>query len=56
MTKRSTFTQAQVRRIIKAALREGLRVTGIKPDGTVIVHEQEPQQIESLDQEREAVL
>jgi hypothetical protein len=37
MTKRATFTQAQVRRSIQAARREGLRVTGIKPDGTVVV-------------------
>jgi hypothetical protein len=37
MTKRAAFTQAQVRRIIQAARREGLRVAGIKPDGTVVV-------------------
>jgi len=34
MTKRAALTQAQVRRIIQAARREGLRVAGIKPDGT----------------------
>jgi hypothetical protein len=34
MTKRVPFTQGQVRRIILAARREGLRVAGIKPDGT----------------------
>jgi hypothetical protein len=39
MTKRVSFTQAQVRRIIQAARREGLRVAGIKPDGTVVVYE-----------------
>jgi hypothetical protein len=39
MTKRVAFTQAQVRRIIQAARREGLRVAGIKPDGTVVVYD-----------------
>jgi hypothetical protein len=38
MTKRATATQAQVRRNIKAARLEGLLVTGIKPDGTIVVH------------------
>jgi hypothetical protein len=39
MTKRVAFTQAQVRRTIQAARREGLRVAGIKPDGTVVVYD-----------------
>jgi hypothetical protein len=39
MTKRVPFTQAQVRRVIQAARREGLRVAGIKPDGTVVVYD-----------------
>jgi hypothetical protein len=38
MTKRATCTQAQVRRIIRAAREEGLRITGIKPDGTILLH------------------
>ncbi len=41
MTKRARVTQAQVRRMIQAARREGLRIAGIKPDGTVIVCEGE---------------
>jgi hypothetical protein len=41
MTKRGTFTQAQVRRAIQAAQREGLRIAGIKADGTVVVFEGE---------------
>ncbi len=40
MTKR-TITQAQVRRMIQAARREGLRIGGIKADGTVITYEGE---------------
>jgi len=39
MTKRTKVTQAQVRRIIQAARREGLRIAGIKPDGTVLVYD-----------------
>jgi hypothetical protein len=39
MKKRVAFTQAQVRRIIQATRREGLRVAGIKPDGTVVVYD-----------------
>lgn len=37
MTKALPFTQATVRRAIAAAHRSGLRVVGIRPDGTVIV-------------------
>jgi hypothetical protein len=40
-TKRARVRQAQVRRMIQAARREGLRVAGIKPDGTVVVYDQE---------------
>jgi hypothetical protein len=39
LTKRATATQAQVRRNIKAARLEGLRIAGIRPDGTVIVRD-----------------
>jgi hypothetical protein len=38
VTKRATCTQAQVRRIIRAAREEGLRIAGIKPDGTILLH------------------
>jgi hypothetical protein len=41
MTKRATFTQAQIRRVIQAAQREGLRIAGIRADGTVVVFEGE---------------
>lgn len=39
MTARSSFTEASLRRAITAARRAGLRVVGIRPDGTVIVDE-----------------
>lgn len=38
MTKPASPTQTQVRRMIKAARREGLGIAGIKPDGTIIVY------------------
>jgi len=56
VTKRSTCTQAEVRRIIKAAEREGYQIAGIKPDGTIIVCKQTDIQTESLVLDREAVL
>lgn len=39
MTRRASFTQSQVRRLIQAARREGLKIAGLRPDGTVIVYE-----------------
>ena len=36
MTQRLPFTQASLRRAIAAARKEGLRIAGIRPDGTVI--------------------
>jgi hypothetical protein len=39
MTRRLPFTQASLCRAIKAARKEGLRVAGIRPDGTLIVHD-----------------
>ena len=59
VTKRATCTQAQVRRIIRAAELEGLRVTEIRPDGTVVVRkpdEQQTERTESLVSEHEVVL
>jgi hypothetical protein len=56
MTKRLTCTQAQVRRIIKAAEREGYQVIGIKPDGTSAISKEREIQKPSLASEREAVL
>ncbi len=37
MTKRAAFTEAAIRRAIKSAKKEGLRIVGIKPDGTILV-------------------
>jgi hypothetical protein len=56
MTKRSTCTQAQVRRIIKAAEREGYQIVAIKPDGTISVCKEGGSQSEMLAAEREVVL
>jgi hypothetical protein len=39
MTRRAVATKAQIRRSIKAALEQGLRVAGIRPDGTIVTHE-----------------
>jgi hypothetical protein len=39
LTTRLTFTQAGLRRAIKAARKEGLHIRGIRPDGTLIVAE-----------------
>jgi hypothetical protein len=36
MTKPLPFTQASLRRAIAAARKEGLRIAGIRPDGTLI--------------------
>jgi len=37
MTRALPFTEASLRRAIAAARKSGLRVTGIRPDGTLIV-------------------
>jgi hypothetical protein len=39
MTKRAAHTEAQIRRNIKAAIRAGLRIAAIRPDGWIIVHD-----------------
>jgi hypothetical protein len=39
MTKPLPFTQASLKRAIAAARAAGLRVTGIRPDGTVLVED-----------------
>lgn len=39
MTARLPFTQARVARAVAAAKKAGLRVIGIRPDGTVLVQE-----------------
>jgi hypothetical protein len=56
MTKRATCTKAQVRRIISAARLEGLRVKGIRPDGTILVDERDEEKLEEIENEYEVVL
>ncbi len=57
MTKTTSFTQASLRRAIEAARKAGLRVTAIRPDGTLIIDEQDnPQPVNPLEKEREVVL
>lgn len=41
MTARLPFTQARIERAIAAARKAGLRVTGIRTDGTLIVQDGE---------------
>jgi hypothetical protein len=41
MTRAIPFTKAQIRRAIEAAREAGLRVTGIAPDGTLLLEERE---------------
>jgi len=57
MTRAVTFTQAQVRRAVKAAESAGLRVRSVtvKPDGSIVVEngERPPEPVEN---EREVVL
>lgn len=36
MTRQNPYTQRAIERAIKAAIAAGLRVTGVKPDGTVL--------------------
>lgn len=38
MTARLPFTQAGLQRAIAAAQKAGLQVAGIRPDGTLLVH------------------
>lgn len=38
MTARAAFTEAALRRAIRAAEKAGYRVGGVKPDGTVLVY------------------
>jgi len=39
LTRALSFTQASLRRAIEGARKAGLHVTGIRPDGTLIVHD-----------------
>jgi hypothetical protein len=55
MSKRLSFTKAQINRLITAAREAGLRVTGVavRPDGTIVVQQDEaplvPSPVEALD-------
>jgi hypothetical protein len=49
VTKRVVITQVQVRRIIRAVRQEGLRVAGIRPDGTVVVYDGEENPLAPVD-------
>lgn len=39
MSRSNPYTQRQIERAIKAVLAAGLRVVGVKPDGTVLTEE-----------------
>jgi hypothetical protein len=60
MTRSIPFTQASLRRAIEAARKAGLYVTGIKPDGTILVSDKLRDDSEKpangLEREREIVL
>lgn len=52
MTKALPFTEASLARAIKGVTRAGLTVTGVKPDGTLIVSDapsQAPEKTEDLE-------
>jgi hypothetical protein len=42
MTRALPFTEQSLRRAIAAARKEGLQVTGIRPDGTILVANTSP--------------
>ncbi len=56
MTRPLPFTKARLMRAIEAAREAGVRVTAIRPDGTLIIddHPQAPEK--PVEQEREVVL
>jgi len=58
VTRKVSFTQASLRRAIEAARKAGLRVTGIRPDGTLVLEDgSNPQSEEkAVEREREIVL
>lgn len=54
MTKPLPFTQAKVVRAIAAAKKAGLRVIGIKADGTVLVQEGDSPIVPEAEQKQDA--
>jgi hypothetical protein len=54
VTRKIPFTQASLRRAIEAARKVGSRVTGIRPDGTLVVDDHSnPQSDAKSDVERD---
>jgi len=56
MTRAIQFTQASLKRALEAARKAGYRVTGIKPDGTLIIDDNPQAKDGHLEPEREVVL
>jgi hypothetical protein len=56
MTRAIPFTKARLRRAIEAAREAGLRVTSIRPDGTLIVDDNPQGPEKPVEQERQVVL
>jgi hypothetical protein len=56
MTRQLPFTKARLRRAIEAAREAGLRVTGIRPDGTLIVDDNPRASEKPVAEEHEVVL
>jgi hypothetical protein len=56
MTRPIPFTKAHLRRAIEAAREAGLRVTGIRPDGTLIVDDNPQAPDKPVEPGREVVL
>lgn len=56
MTRAIPFTKARLRRAIEAAREAGLRVTGIRPDGTLIVDDSPQTPEEAVEEEQKVVL
>jgi hypothetical protein len=55
MTRAIPFTKARLRRAIGAAREAGLRVTGIRPDGTLLVGENTPSDVAGQSSDVEAI-
>jgi hypothetical protein len=56
MTRPVPFTKARLRRAIEAAREAGLRVTGIRPDGTLIIDDSPQTPEEPVVEEQKVVL
>jgi hypothetical protein len=54
VTVREPFTQARLKRAISAARAAGLRVIGIRPDGTVLVQEGDAPIVPGGEQQQDA--